>query len=213
MKIETMTFPSSKNLKALNAYKAALKLTPEQHEVIVGLVLGDIYVRRIGKFSRLVFEQKNREYLFHLYNMFQDWTRTPPKERKQRRLSTSEVKSTWYFSTISHEEFQFYRDIFYPQGKKMIPMNIETLLSARALAYWYMDDGTLNKGYYSIATASFSLEEHEKLILSLMNRFDIEARISGKKRKYHGLYFPAGQNTKFKELVEPFIISSMRYKL
>jgi hypothetical protein len=142
-----MTFPSNKDLKALNAYKDTLKLTPEQHEVIVGLVLGDVYIRKIGKFSRLVFEQKNKDYLFHLYTMFQDFTRTAPKERKQQRLSTSEIKSTWFFSTVSHALFQTYRDMFYPQGKKTVPVDLEKSLTPRALAYWYMDDGSLRRRF------------------------------------------------------------------
>lgn len=78
----------------MNEYKNNLKLNKEQHDIIMGTVLGDLYIRQIGKYSRLVFEQKNKEYLFHLYDKFKDFTRTPPKERKQQRLSTSAIKST-----------------------------------------------------------------------------------------------------------------------
>ena len=51
-------------------------------------------------------------------------------------------------------EFKFYYEIFYPardpsleEGKecarrtKRVPENIHDLLTARALAYWFMDDG------------------------------------------------------------------------
>jgi hypothetical protein len=67
-----MIFPILQDLKSLNAYKANLKLTPIQHDIIVGTLLGDVYLQQIGKFSRLVFEQKNKDYLFHLYHHFQD---------------------------------------------------------------------------------------------------------------------------------------------
>jgi hypothetical protein len=56
--------------------------------------LGDLNLRKIGNYSRLVVEQKNKEYLFHLYEIFKDFIRTPPKERLQQRLETSEIKST-----------------------------------------------------------------------------------------------------------------------
>jgi len=71
-----------------------LKLTQQQKEIIVGGLLGDFSLRKIGKFSRLVLEQKNKDYLFHLYDIFKDFVRTPPKERLQQRLKTSEIKST-----------------------------------------------------------------------------------------------------------------------
>jgi hypothetical protein len=56
-------------------------------------------MQQIGKSSRLVFEQKNKERPRRSHARLQTWTRTPPKERKQQRLSSSEIKSTWYFST------------------------------------------------------------------------------------------------------------------
>lgn len=58
--------------KELNAYKDSLKLSQEQRETIVGSCLGDLNIRKIGKYSRLVFDQKNKEYLFHLYDVFKE---------------------------------------------------------------------------------------------------------------------------------------------
>jgi hypothetical protein len=63
-----------------------LKLTQQQKEIIVGGSSGDSSSRKIGKYSRLVFEQKNKDYLFHLYDISKAFVRTPPKERFQQRL-------------------------------------------------------------------------------------------------------------------------------
>jgi len=90
----TNLIPSNRSRTDLSNYKASLSFTEEQRDIILGTCLGDLNVRKIGKFSRLVFEQKNQEYLFHLYAKFSDFTRTPPKQRLQQRLSTSEIKST-----------------------------------------------------------------------------------------------------------------------
>lgn len=86
--------PSNKKLNALTLYKETLFFTQEQQEIILGTCLGDLYIQKIGKFSRLVFEQKNYDYLIHLYANFHNFTRTPPKERKQKRLDSSVIKST-----------------------------------------------------------------------------------------------------------------------
>ena len=119
----------------MNDYKASLKLTQEQREILTGGLLGDLSLRKIGKFSRLVVEQKNYEYLFHLYDVFKVYVRTPPKERLQQRLSTSEIKSTWYFSTISHSDFEEFYTYFYPCSKKRLPDSLQQLLTPRSIAY------------------------------------------------------------------------------
>ena len=164
--------------KELNEYKKGLILTTVQQDVIVGTALGDLGIQQIGKFSRLVFEQKNKDYLYNIYEVFKDFTRTPPKERTQQRLPTSEVKSTFYFSTISHEYIQQYRSLFYPEGKKVIPLNIEDYLTPRALAYWFMDDGSfVSAAAKKIATCGFSFEENNLLVSALKNKYNIDAEI------------------------------------
>jgi len=96
-----MNIPSSKNWKDLNEYKSGLKLSQNQREALVGGLLGDWSLRKIGKHSRLVFEQKNKDYLFHFYDIFKAFVRTPPKERLQQRLKTSELKSMIFFNNKS----------------------------------------------------------------------------------------------------------------
>jgi LAGLIDADG DNA endonuclease family len=36
--------------------------------------------------------------------------------------------------------FNEFRDLFYPNGIKIVPKNIEDLLTVTGLAYWAMDD-------------------------------------------------------------------------
>jgi hypothetical protein len=190
-------------------------LTDEQKEILVGTCLGDLNIRQIGKFSRLVFEQKNKDYLFHLYTKFESFTKTPPKERQQRRTAFSQIKSTWYFSTISHSSFHEYRLNFYPSSKKEIPANLQDIITCRSLAYWYMDDGGLINNSPSFSTASFSLRENEKLSQILLDKFNIQTSIHGlaSKTKYLSLYVKRDSLDHFKSLVEPYLVSSMLYKI
>ena len=207
--------PNNKNWHDLNKFKETLTLTQEQIDIIVGTCLGDLYIRHIGKFSRLVFEQKNQDYLEHLYTTFKGFTRTPPKERQQKRLRNSEIKSTWYFSTISHSLIHDYRLLFYPEGTKIIPNNLESLLTPRALAYWVMDDGAKSGNSLIIYTGGFTFEEHEKLQTILKNKFNINTNIHGKNRKTKqlSLYIQQKSYKKFLNLIKPYMLSSMYYKL
>jgi hypothetical protein len=78
-----------------------------------------------------------------------------------------------------------------------------------------MDDGSRNKGYYHIATCCFTIEEHDNLKLIFKNKFDIDINIYLNKRDYLSINIPAKNNSnkKFKMLIEPYIIESMKYKL
>jgi len=203
-----------KTRKELNNYKNNVKLTQEQKEILIGGLLGDLNLRKIGNYSRLVVEQKNKEYLFHLYEIFKDFIRTPPKERLQQRLETSEIKSTWYFSTISHLEFEEYYQLFYKNKIKIIPENIEELLTARSIAYWYMDDGSKAKHTYCLHTCSFTSNEHLILKNSLKNKFNITCT-THEKARYNYLYITTSDlsNIKFYSIIKPYIINSMQYKI
>lgn len=207
--------PSNNDWTSLSKYKDSLVLTPEQQQLIVGSTLGDLYIRQIGKYSRLVFEQKNKEYLFHLYDSFRDFTRTPPKERLQKRLPTSDIKSTWYFSTISHPLIHDYRLLFYPDNKKIIPASLESLITPRSLAYWYMDDGSLHNNSFSISTAGFTYDENRFLVNTLKSKFNISSTIWGHntKNNYLSLYILQESSYLFFTLIEPYIVPSMSYKL
>lgn len=204
------------NRKELNEYKNNLKLTEEQKEILMGGLLGDLHLRKIGKYSRLVVEQKNKEYLFHLYEIFKDFVRTKPKERLQKRLITSEWKSTWYFSTISHPEFEYYYNLFYVEKIKRINTEILDQLTARSISYWFMDDGSRAGYSYLIATCCFTLEEHNLLIKIFHEKFYITCTIRQRDSVNRMMLYikcPDHSNYRFRDLVSPFIVNSMKYKL
>jgi hypothetical protein len=69
------------------------------------------------------------------------------------------------FQRFSLNCFNKYRELFYnSEGVKIIPDNLENLLTAKGLAYWLMDDGYKSGKYFYICTESFSLNEQKMLI-------------------------------------------------
>ena len=63
------------------------------------------------------------------------------------------------FQTLSLPCFNYYREIFYNEEKiKIIPNNIDNLLTAKGLAYWIMDDGYKSrKGIYIFSSSKNKL--------------------------------------------------------
>lgn len=184
-----------------------------QKEILLGILLGDasMHYRNITKKAvRLEIKQgfKNKEYLEHLFSLFKDLT------NENSTISTS--SNAFYFKTLTLELLYPYYELFYKSGKKVIPLELmnNEYFTARSLAYWFMDDGHCeNKaGRYKISTQCFSLEEHLKLHDILLNRFNIETTMYKKDNSYV-LVIKRTSTFTFKELIGPYIISSMKYKL
>ncbi len=70
---------------------------------------------------------------------------------------------------------------------KVVPHNIEYLLTTAALAYFYMDDGALKwKGRLNamrICSENFSLMEVHMLQKALLNKYEIDTKLSRKTLK------------------------------
>lgn len=203
--------------KAIEEYKQKLKLSDIQREVLFGILLGDghLETQNKGKTYRLKVEQsvKHEVYLLHLYNIFQDWVLTKPSFRnvKSKSSNSKNIK----FQTLSHSAFRFYAQQFYFDGKKVVPKIINKLLTPCALAYWFMDDGSIkskeSKGLI-LNTQGFVVKDIEKLICLLRKKFSLECKIRNQKDG-HQIYISGKSNELFVKLIDNFLIPEMRYKL
>ncbi len=201
--------------KEIENYKKNLRLTSIQRDIIVGLTLGDghLETQNNGKSYRLKIEHSvfQKDYLDWLHGKFQEWVRMPPKLKFKNKKPFS-----YHFSTYSHESLGFYGKQFYDNKKKIIPDIIEELLTPLSLAIWFMDDGSLKSKKhttYVIHTLGFQRDELERIQKVLSKKFGIETTLHKQKEKYLRLYIPSGSAEKFKKIVSPYIIPSLRYKL
>ena len=196
--------------REIEEYKQTLKLNRTQREVLVGLLLGDghLETQNGGRTYRLKVEQsgQHQAYVQHLYELFQAWVLTPPQPKKDGK---------WWFQTVSHGAFRFYAQQFYHEGRKAVPKIIHRLLKPRGLACWFMDDGSI-KDVHSRAvvlnTQGFSRADVERLAQVLSDTFALEAYLRRQREGYQVVI--AGRSLqRFLELVEPYLIPEMRYKL
>ena len=78
-----MKKPLPTERKNLQLYKQQWILSQNLFEIAVGGLLGDISIQTQngGKTYRLKFQQSNhldRDYLFHLHDVFHEWVLSPP---------------------------------------------------------------------------------------------------------------------------------------
>lgn len=142
------------------------------------------------------------------------------------------LRNKWYqsarFTTMYTKEFYDLYKWFYPDDKKRIPENIGNFLNNRAIAYWYMDDGGITKRIekrdnridykrfeITLHTNGFLKEDIELLAKAIHASCDI--RFTLKKVDYGKHYVLHTKSRKevqnFIDLVRPFVVDSMLYKL
>ena len=202
----------------IEKYKLSLKLNAEQHEVLVGILLGDamLETQNRGMTYRVKVEHgvSQKAYTEHLYGILKDWVLTQPKIR-QVTLSNGKTYGKVTFSTLSHGAFRFYAHQFYPCGKKTVPELIERWLTPRAVAYWFMDDGSVkskeSKGVI-FNTQGYRKEDVGRLACILRKKFNLDAKPRRQKEGYQ-IYISGKSYENFKNLVSSHMLEEMKYKI
>lgn len=205
--------------RILEAYKATLGLTTKQHEVLIGLLLGDGHLEYspTTKRARLKVEQRENAYAYieWLYNVFQPWIRGTIRTKVQSLRTTGRSYRKYYFTTYRHQLLAHYHQLFYRERIKIVPENISDLLTPLGLAIWFMDDGSVksheSKGRI-LNTHAFDQNEIDQLCNVLQNKFLLQAWPRQQKDGIQ-IYISGKSAEAFQALIEPNIISMMKYKL
>lgn len=193
----------------------------DKKEILFGTLLGNSNLQTYtgGKTWRARFIQKDKSYLFHLYNIFQNHVSTGPKQS----LINNGKYSRWTFNTKVNLFYLEFALLFYVRTgsvrtikKKVLP-NEEILnkyLTPQAIAYWFMDDGSLKSNYlaYYLCTDNFTKEEVLLLGSIFLKKYNIRVNYH-KNRSSYRIYIPRPEYWKFRDLIEIYIIDSMKYKL
>ena len=212
-----------------------MTLTQQQKDLLVGTLLGDgnLQTETRGRTWRYRAIQKaeHKDYLFHKYEIMKEFCSTEPKRSQVADVRTNKTYKRWMFSTKVNDSFRFYGNLFYTYDQKTqrmvkdVPVNIEKFLTPAAVAYWYMDDGCLKYAGKSnamrICTESFSNDGVRRLQRALNTLYNIEATHTKKNTIVNGNRVRVGlriainekPSTAFRELIEPYLVDCMKYKV
>lgn len=189
-----------------------------QKEALIGLMLGDGYLEKTNHNTRLRLEQSYPEkgqYFNNLYLLFKSMVAMNPTilERKPDKR-TGLIYKSLYFWTLRFPCLNEYYEIFYKEKVKILPKNLDQLLTPIGLAYWIMDDGSKSTyGQTILHTRSFSKQEVEFIQTILYKNFKLITRLEEKKLNQWVIYIPLRQKTKLKDIVGQYIHESMLYKI
>lgn len=198
-------------------------LTQLQKDLIVGTLLGDANLQTETGTTwryRAVHKTAHQSYLFHKYEILKDFCPSPPKLYDFVDSRTDIKYSRYTFQTITSDEFRYYGQLFYKQQpdrswKKIVPLNIASILTPQAFAYWYMDDGALKwrgkSNAVRLCTDSFSFDEINLLKQILETKFMLKVSFQ-KKDAIQRLCILEESYTKLESLIASYLIPCMYYK-
>ena len=208
--------------RKLQVYKESLALEPIQRDLIIGSLLGDGNIRFVARNREATFVVDHsvvqRDYVQWKYRLLRAWVLTEPKTVSRTYHKNRERQLTSFrFSTMSHPELTFWYNVFYRDGRKIIPANIsEILVSPFSLAVWSMDDGNKNHQAVFLNTQQFSQEEQELLRACLKDNFGLETTLNKhwlfKGKQLYRIRVTTASTKRFCALVKEFLIPSMTYK-
>ena len=118
--------------------------------------------------------------------------------------------------TKSHPYYTKMRDRIYISGRKSITKKTMEAITPLGMALWYQDDGSLSKhekfDQPILCTHGFSREENEIMSESLLEKFGLQWNLR-KDKKYYCLTLIRKEREKFFNLVSPFTVNCMKYKI
>jgi hypothetical protein len=211
--------------------KNEVPLSQEAKDIIIGSLLGDGHITPCGYFSEK-HSEKQVEYLEWKANFLKPILN--PKSFSVYKYFDKRHGSTNYsfcLRTISHSFLYEMRSKFYKtiNGKyiKIVPDDIGDMMNETVLSVWFMDDGSTDWMYRNgikqyqksqpkckISSQSFTLEENQTLVNSIMQKFNIEAciRFREKDKKHPYITFDGVYSSHLTKLLLPLSVNCCMYK-
>ena len=199
-------------------FELKIRTAKNKNGIIIGMVLGDACIEKTGRLS-LGHGEKQREYLDFKADLLQNFFNVKKYERtinlngKEFIQVGLRTNQTPYLRQLRKVLYKPNKEINLRQLKKLTPLGI---------ALWYMDDGSLlfqrdkegkiesRKAYLN--TQGFSREENEIMVNYFKDEWNINCKIH-RDKNYYRLYFNSTELKKLIEIIKPFIINSMNYKI
>lgn len=198
-----------RNLK----YNKAIKPTKFQYELLIGTLLGDASLAKSNTNPRITCAHgiKQKEYCEYKATLLKSLGASTSYHKRSTIDSRTGIFYEDYTMRLpANPEFLPLFNAFYPNGIKVLPIELLNEYSAVSLAFHFMDDGYKMKNGYALATNCFSQESLQVFVKFLFDRFQLQATVW---KSSNTIYIHKCSKEKFKNLIEPYVCDCMKYKL
>lgn len=182
-------------------------ITSSQHQLLLGTLLGDASMVN-PKYYKVTHGMRQLHYTYHIAECLSSYVSTI---HYKKEVDAVEVY------TNRHDNLIPYYNRFYSRGrkKKYLCEGLIHDLEPEGLAYWYMDDGKYCEYGAYLCVGNITIQEGNNLRYTLENKFSLSTTLQNHNtdKGYYNIYIKADSRNHFFELIEPYIIDSMKYKI
>ncbi len=190
-----------------------------QKAVVIGSILGDGFLQKTGKNNarlRLEHSFKQQDYLIWKCQILNNFFQKKPEILTRTNLKFG--KSYQYIRNQSYSGLEFGKlhQLFYVDGKRIIPNKISKLLkNPVSLAVWFMDDGYyyLRDRIAYIYLPKLDPSSVNNLLTALNLNYGLSPQLKIKKRGEYVLTFTVKDTKELMQIIKPYVIKSMSYKI
>lgn len=196
-------------------------MTNEEKSLIVALTIGDGSISPEGRLA-INHCDKQKEYIEYKAEIINRIIGGKPVTiHKTKNKINDKVYYGWAIRKCCKCKLSEFRELFYPNGKKVITREILDYLTPEGIAIWYMDDGNLSAEKidgkihaYKLGIATYLTQEENQVIIDYFKeKWNIEFHSHKDGSKYR-LRMGTKEARRFLELVRPYVnkIECMKYK-
>jgi len=180
-------------------------------DVVCGTLLGDGYIPAGNAHLVITHSARQSDYLHLKADLLGELSCHVEELAVAAQAGGERRYSAVRMRTLAHRALSVIRTQFYG-AKKRVPEWIETRLSDRMLAFWFMDDGHMRlregrRPRAEIATCAFSDSDIQRLLRGLANLGIYGKALRGR------IHFNVDEAYKLSERIAPFVPTGMRHKL
>ncbi len=193
--------------------------------ILVGMVLGDGHLQ-VSKDTRyknswknifvVKHSEKQRDYIRYKAELLH-------KHLGGKKPQVHEINNNGFPGYVLYKSDKYFRHLYrrmYKDRIKVITRKVLEMLTDEGLAIWYMDDGSLCAKKRGGKIHAFDLflntycseEECQEIVKFFKERYGIKFTVSKNKGKFR-VRCGTKEARKFIEIVKPYIIPSMLYKV
>jgi len=177
------------------------------HQMLIGTLLGDASMSE-PKYYRVTHGMGQLPYTYHIAECLDSYVSSI---HYKKEVNAIEVY------TNRHDNLIPYFERFYSHGKhkKYMFEDIIADIDPEGLAFWYMDDGKYSEYGAYLCVGNVTKEEGNNLRDTLENKFSLKTTLQNHdiKKGYYNIYIKSESRDHFYNLIDPYIIPSMRYKI
>lgn len=183
-----------------------------EQDLLVSLAIGDGCFTKTN-YLNVCHTAKHKEYVAYKFSVLKPYCARTMRIKTRTFFTKGKLYAACSFSTRAL--FKEYREKFYKASGRVIPVDFGQLMNSRVLAFWYMDDGSLQINRHpTLELNRYTKKESKHVQRVLLDVFGLETTVFGPAGRLR-LSFRNTSVPRFTELVKPTMqqIKCMQYKL